>query len=194
MGTRPLFALKHAKRVRAPLWRRLTPKQALSLVRVQRTMERRKESPYGAKLRLRRLLCLTYGNLSARYFARVVRDAAGARAAFGTAVLTSLERRLDVACFRAGFAWSLGQARQRILHGSVSVNGVVRPTPSVLLRAGDTFTACAEGRAHARGWAQGKPLHLEVNYAIRTAVFLYDPQAVYLPSPVDPRDLAQLAP
>ena len=38
-------------------------------------------------------------------------------------VYAPLERRLDTAVFRALFASSLRQARQMVIHGSVTVNG-----------------------------------------------------------------------
>ena len=50
-----------------------------------------------------------------------------------------LEKRLEVALFRAMFASSVRQARQFILGGHVTVNGVVIKHPSFPLQAGDIF-------------------------------------------------------
>lgn len=50
-----------------------------------------------------------------------------------------LEKRLEVALFRAMFASSIRQARQFILGGYVTVNGVIIKHPSFPLQAGDMF-------------------------------------------------------
>lgn len=50
-----------------------------------------------------------------------------------------LEKRLEMAVFRAMFASSVRQARQFILHGNVFVNGVCVKHPSYILKAGDIF-------------------------------------------------------
>ncbi|RMZ83287.1 hypothetical protein DV738_g1251, partial [Chaetothyriales sp. CBS 135597] len=50
-----------------------------------------------------------------------------------------LERRLDLALFRALFASSARQARQFVIHGKVKVNGQVMRHPGYLLNPGDMF-------------------------------------------------------
>lgn len=52
----------------------------------------------------------------------------------------SLERRLDVAVFRAMFASSIFQARQMCIHGKVSVNGERVNKPYRELQPGDVFS------------------------------------------------------
>jgi len=51
-----------------------------------------------------------------------------------------LERRLDNALRRAGFASSHAQARQFILHGHVRINGKKVNIPSYLVKVGDEIT------------------------------------------------------
>ncbi|KAI1415885.1 alpha-L RNA-binding motif-containing protein [Hypoxylon sp. FL1857] len=50
-----------------------------------------------------------------------------------------MERRLDIAVFRAMFASSARQARQFCVHGAVKVNGKVMPYPAYRLNPGDMF-------------------------------------------------------
>ncbi|KAG4434097.1 hypothetical protein IFR05_010406 [Cadophora sp. M221] len=50
-----------------------------------------------------------------------------------------IERRLDMAIFRALFASSAKQARQFVVHGKVKVNGKKMPYPGYLLNPGDLF-------------------------------------------------------
>lgn len=57
----------------------------------------------------------------------------------GVVYLSLLERRLDNAIFRAGFAATRPQARQMVSHGLVLLNGRRVKTPSILLKPGDKF-------------------------------------------------------
>ncbi|KAF4626821.1 hypothetical protein G7Y89_g11336 [Cudoniella acicularis] len=62
-----------------------------------------------------------------------------------------IERRLDVAIFRALFASSARQARQFVTHGSVKVNGKKMPYPGYLLNPGDMFQVDPERVLFATG-------------------------------------------
>ncbi|PGH15516.1 hypothetical protein AJ80_05533 [Polytolypa hystricis UAMH7299] len=62
-----------------------------------------------------------------------------------------LERRLDVAIFRAMFASSTRQARQFVVHGSVTVNGKKMRYPGYLLNPGDLFQVDPERVLFAAG-------------------------------------------
>ena len=83
-------------------------------------------------------------NLQGRggYLRRQGRDdgIAAANTPLASQTFASLERRLDVAVFRAMFASSARQARQLCVHGKVSVNGEVCRSPSRELKAGDVFS------------------------------------------------------
>lgn len=54
-----------------------------------------------------------------------------------------LEKRLDMALFRALFASSARQAKQMIVHGKVRLNGKQVAKPGYLLKPGDLFTVDA---------------------------------------------------
>ncbi|KAK3323447.1 30S ribosomal subunit [Cercophora scortea] len=62
-----------------------------------------------------------------------------------------MERRLDVAIFRALFASSARQARQFVVHGAVKVNGMKMTHPSYLLNPGDMFQVDVESVLTATG-------------------------------------------
>ncbi|OJJ44135.1 hypothetical protein ASPZODRAFT_72861 [Penicilliopsis zonata CBS 506.65] len=62
-----------------------------------------------------------------------------------------LERRLDVAIFRAMFASSTRQARQFVIHGAVTVNGQRMTYPGYLLNPGDLFQVEPEQVMYATG-------------------------------------------
>ncbi|KAJ9138916.1 Alpha-L RNA-binding motif-containing protein [Pleurostoma richardsiae] len=62
-----------------------------------------------------------------------------------------IERRLDIAIFRAMFASSARQARQFCVHGAVKVNGKVMKYPSYQLNPGDMFQVEPERVMFATG-------------------------------------------
>ncbi|KAI0394010.1 hypothetical protein F5Y17DRAFT_429586 [Xylariaceae sp. FL0594] len=66
-------------------------------------------------------------------------------------VFAPMERRLDIAVFRAMFASSARQARQFCVHGAVKVNGKVVPFPSYRLNPGDMFQVDPERVLYATG-------------------------------------------
>lgn len=68
-----------------------------------------------------------------------------------------LERRIDVAIFRALFASSTRQARQFVIHGAVKVNGQVMRHPSYLLNPGDMFQVNPESVLFATGKKKPSP-------------------------------------
>jgi len=55
-------------------------------------------------------------------------------------LLQTLERRLDNVVYRLGLADSRAQARQRVLHGHIRVNGRKVSIPSFLVTPGDMVT------------------------------------------------------
>jgi small subunit ribosomal protein S4 len=65
----------------------------------------------------------------------------------GQTLLEFLERRMDNAVYRAGFAPSRRAARQLVSHGHFVLNGVRVDIPSIRLKAGDKL----EVRAHSKG-------------------------------------------
>ncbi|KAL5333825.1 hypothetical protein BJX70DRAFT_379896 [Aspergillus crustosus] len=67
-----------------------------------------------------------------------------------------LERRLDVAIFRALFASSARQARQFVVHGAVTVNGKKMRYPGYLLNPGDMFQVDPERVMYATGAPKDK--------------------------------------
>lgn len=56
-----------------------------------------------------------------------------------TAVIRSLETRLDNVAFRMGLAQSRDQARQIVGHGHITLNGKRAKTPSIVVKVGDVI-------------------------------------------------------
>ncbi|MEM7249126.1 MAG: 30S ribosomal protein S4 [Acidobacteriota bacterium] len=91
---------------------------------------------YGHQLREKQKVKRIYGVLE-RQFRLYFKKAAGKKGVTGHTLLQSLERRLDSACVRLGFAPSQAGARQLVSHGHVRVNGRKVDVPSFQLRQGE---------------------------------------------------------
>jgi small subunit ribosomal protein S4 len=98
---------------------------------------RGKFSDYGLQLREKQRIKRMYGLLE-KQFRTYFKEADRQKGVTGTNFLVLLERRLDNAVYRLGFANSRDQARQIVRHKHVLVNGKKVDIPSYLLRPGDT--------------------------------------------------------
>ena len=97
---------------------------------------RAKIAGYGLQLREKQKVKRTYGLLE-RQFRTYVEKAGRAKGPTGENLIVMLERRLDNAVWRAGFASSRAQARQLVLHGHVRISGKKVNIPSYLVSAGE---------------------------------------------------------
>ncbi len=99
---------------------------------------RRKPSDFARQLKEKQKLRFNYG-ISERQFRRLVAKARASKMAAGDKLLELLERRLDNAVFRAGFAPTIPAARQLVNHGHITVNGRRVTIPSYQLAEGDVL-------------------------------------------------------
>jgi len=97
---------------------------------------RGKLSNYGMQLREKQKVKRIYGILE-RQFRRYYEKAARTKSVTGHVLLQLLERRLDNAVFRLGFATTRPQARQIVSHGMVYVNDRRVNVASFMLKVGD---------------------------------------------------------
>jgi small subunit ribosomal protein S4 len=105
----------------------------------------RKISDYGVQLREKQKAKRIYGVLEAQ-FRRCFEKANSAHGITGEILLQLLERRLDNAVYRAGFASSRRQARQTVRHNHILVNGKKVNIPSFLVKPGDILSVKEESR------------------------------------------------
>jgi small subunit ribosomal protein S4 len=94
---------------------------------------------YGLQLREKQRVKRIYGVLE-NQFRRYFEAADRQRGITGETLLQLLERRLDNAVYRLGFASSRPQARQLVKHGHFLVNGKKVDIPSYQLRQGDVVS------------------------------------------------------
>ena len=95
-----------------------------------------KPSLYLTQLREKQKVRRTYGLLE-KQFARLMKEATRKEGLAGENLLQLIERRLDNAVYRAGFATSRRAARQLVSHGHFMLNGRRVDIPSIRLKAGD---------------------------------------------------------
>src|SRR5579871_2803972 len=85
-------------------------------------MRQPKASQYSLQLREKQKVKRLYGLLE-RQFSKLMAEASRTKGQSGAALLEFLERRLDNAVYRAGFAPSRRAARQLVSHGHFILNG-----------------------------------------------------------------------
>ena len=101
---------------------------------------RSKTSQYSLQLREKQKVKRLYGLLE-RQFSNLMREASrGKDQAAGVALLQLLERRMDNAVYRAGFATSRRASRQLVTHGHFMLNGQRVDIPSIRLKVGDSLS------------------------------------------------------
>ncbi|MCK9174190.1 MAG: 30S ribosomal protein S4 [Desulforhopalus sp.] len=96
----------------------------------------KKQSDYAVQLREKQKVKSLYGLLEGQFHLTFLK-AERQKGVAGENLLVLLERRLDNAVFRMGFAASRNQARQLVRHSHILVNGKKVNIPSFLVSEGD---------------------------------------------------------
>ena len=133
----------------------------------------KRQSEYGKILRNKQVLKRMYG-MSEKQFSNLVnitsKKYAKNKGQEHDAVLTQfLNRRLDNVILRAGFARTIMQARQMVVHGHFTLNGHKHNVPSYFVNAGDIIALKKGLQASALYDLDTKnfqsPVWLSVNFA-----------------------------
>jgi len=106
----------------------------------------KKLTNYGQQLLEKQRLRAYYGVME-KQFVKYVRMAKKSQDQTGHALVKILERRLDNLVYRMGFASSIRQARQMVVHGHILVNGEKVDIPSYLCEVGDTISLKEKSRS-----------------------------------------------
>ena len=105
----------------------------------------RKLTEYGKQLLEKQRLRAYYGVME-KQFAKYVEKAKKSPELTGDALVKMLESRLDNLTYRMGFASSIRQARQMVVHGHILVNGKRINIPSYLVSVGDELSLREKSR------------------------------------------------
>jgi len=137
-----------------------------------------KLSEFGKQLLEKQKVANIYG-LTDKQLRAVYAEASRTVGQTNTTMHTLLERRLDSAIYRAGFALTRMQARQFVSHGLFTVNGARVTIPSYRLKVGDTVTVrekvksspvfstilAAQEKYTPPSWIKADPAHISFTIA-----------------------------
>ena len=151
---------------------------------------RRSESDYSVRLKEKQRLRAQYG-VSEKQLRKAYEVASRTQGQTGNAMLINLETRLDALVLRAGFARTVAQARQFVVHRHILVDGniVDRPSPGQVIQVKpksqtmEPFQAAAEG-VH-RDVLPATPGYLDVDLASLKATFTRLPEVEEIPVQVN---------
>jgi len=115
----------------------------------QHGQRRTKVTEYGIRLREKQKVRRIYGVLE-RQFRKYFAEADRIKGVTGENLLMLLERRLDSACYRLGFAATRADARQLVRHRHVKVNGKIVSIPSFTVKPGDKVSIHERSRETGR--------------------------------------------
>jgi small subunit ribosomal protein S4 len=115
----------------------------------QHGQARPKFSEYSIQLREKQKVKRMYGLLESQ-FRRTFAEAARTKGITGETLLVLLERRLDNATYRLGFASSRAEARTLVRQGHMLVNGKKVNIPSYSVRVGDVLSVREKSRQMGR--------------------------------------------
>ncbi len=148
---------------------------------------RKQETDYKVRLREKQRLRAQY-NIREAQLRNAFDKAAAAGVKTGEALLTDLECRLDALVLRSGFARTIYQARQFVVHRHVLVNGRRVDRPSYRLRPGDVITIAERSRgmdafqiAAAGAHAETVPPYLDVRHDALAAQLVRRPERAEIP-------------
>lgn len=99
---------------------------------------RRTESDYAVRLKEKQRLRAQYGLREAQ-LRRTFDEARREQALTGESLVELLEMRLDALVLRAGFARTIAQARQAVVHRHILVDGKLVDRPSYRVKPGQTI-------------------------------------------------------
>jgi small subunit ribosomal protein S4 len=110
---------------------------------------RKKKSEYALQLAEKQKVKFVYGILE-KQFRAYYEKAARMPGKTGENLLVMVERRLDNAVYRLGFAMTRREARQLVNHGHFTVNGKRVNIPSFLVKPGDVIEVLEKSRASVK--------------------------------------------
>jgi small subunit ribosomal protein S4 len=102
-------------------------------------------SEFAIRLREKQKVKRIYGMLE-KQFSHYFEEAERLPGITGENLLVLIERRLDNAVYKLGFASSLAQSRQLVRHGHYQVNGKTVTIPSYQLEVGDVVSITEKSR------------------------------------------------
>lgn len=158
----------------------------------------RKFSDYAVQLREKQKVRRMYGVMEGQ-FRKSFQNADRMKGVTGEVLLALLEKRLDNAIFRCGFANSRRQARQLVKHHHILVNGRKVNVPSYVVAVNDVITVNEKSRNVAvvndsldSVARRGVPSWLEVDRAAYRATVKSEPERQAITMPIQEQLIVEL--
>lgn len=158
----------------------------------------RKFSDYAVQLREKQKVRRMYGVMEGQ-FRKSFQNADRMKGVTGEVLLALLEKRLDNAIFRCGFANSRRQARQLVKHHHIMVNGRKVNVPSYVVAVNDVITVNEKSRNVAvvndsldSVARRGVPSWLEVDRAAYRATVKSEPERQAITMPIQEQLIVEL--
>lgn len=159
---------------------------------------RKKQSEFGNQLREKQKVKRIYGMLESQ-FRRLFGEAARRRGMTGENLLVLLERRLDNAVYRMGFASSRNEARQIVSHGHIRLNGHKATIPSMMVKVSDEISVREKSRnipqiknAIEAARRKGTSSWIEVDPDKLVGKVVADPKREELTLPINEQQIVEL--
>lgn len=152
--------------------------------------DRRKLSSYGTQL-LEKQRLRAYYEVMEKQFRRYVKAAIKDTETTGEALVKRLECRLDNLVYRLGFASSIRQARQMVVHGHIQLNGKKVDIPSYAVQIGDPISLREKSqknemfRENFEGQATVSFPYLEKDVARFSGILIRKPDRSEIPIEID---------
>ncbi len=149
-----------------------------------------KLSDFGTQLKAKQKLKGYYGNISEKQFRKYYAEAIRMRGDSGDHLIGLLERRLDMAVYRAKFVPTVFAARQFVNHGHIKVNGRRANIASQQVKVGDTIEVKESSREISlvleakQLQERDVPDYFDVNHSKMTARLTRIPLPSEVPYPV----------
>lgn len=126
----------------------------------------KKLSSYGMQLLEKQRLRAYYGVME-KQFRRYVKKAIKSEGLTGDELVKSLETRLDNLVYRMGYAASIRQARQMVVHGHMLVNGKKVDRPSYAVHLDDVISLREKSLTSGTYASNFKEVHQKFPYIER---------------------------
>lgn len=138
-----------------------------------------------------------YG-IQERQFRRYMVEATRQKGAAGRNLVTLLESRLDNVVWRLGLARTIPGARQMVVHGHITVNGVRTDRPNFHVSPGDVVAIHPKGRqtpfvqaALEHAASRVRPNYLDFNPAEFAGKMVVRPEREDLPFECNPQSIVE---
>lgn len=162
----------------------------------QHGQKQKRKSDFGVKLMEKQKLRYNYG-LTETQIRRLFVESKHAKMPTGDKLLELLERRLDNAVFRAGFAPTTVAARQLVRHKHILLNGKRVNIPSIRIKPGDIIALFGTAAKipmvieSLKEPALTRPEWIRFEEANHTAEISRVPMADEVPFPIDVQQVVE---